>query len=328
MDKSEKIQYAHEGAQRRLIYLAGGCFWGVEAYFQRIPGVLDTEVGYANGRGGATSYRELHATDHAETLRLEYDAFALSLAEVLAHYFRLIDPVSVNRQGNDRGRQYRTGIYYEPGDAAAREQAERSLAQLQTHYAEPLAIELEELRNFVRAEDYHQDYLEANPGGYCHIDLRLAAQPLQLGPQLREKPSLEELRAELSPLAFEVTQREGTEPPRSSEFDQFDERGIYVDVVSGQALFSSRDKFDAGCGWPSFTRPILSGALNYKVDRRLWRERIEVQSGAAASHLGHVFPDGPRSGGGMRYCIDGVALRFIPEARMAAEGYGDFLPFL
>ena len=326
---SELKHHTHEGAPApRRIFLAGGCFWGVEAYFRRIPGVLETQVGYANGRSAVTSYHELHATDHAETLALTYDAFAVSLAELLAHYFRLIDPVSVNRQGNDCGRQYRTGIYYEVGDAEAREQAERSLAQLQTHYAEPLAVELEELRNFVPAEDYHQDYLEKNPSGYCHIDLSLAARPLWLGPPLRERPTLEQLRAELSPIAFHVTQEEGTEPPRSSEFDQFDERGIYVDVVSGQALFSSRDKFDAGCGWPSFTRPVLSGATQYHVDNRLWQQRIEVKSGLAASHLGHVFSDGPRAAGGMRYCIDGAALRFIPEAQMAAEGYGDFLPFL
>ena len=316
------------------IYLAGGCFWGVEAYFQRIahtqstPAILSTQVGYAQGRTAVTTYYDLHLTDHAETLKLTYDAFAISLAEILAHFFRLIDPVSVNRQGNDRGRQYRTGIYYEAGDDDARRQAERSLAQLQTHHAQPLAIELAEVKNFVPAEEYHQSYLAHNPRGYCHIDLRLADIPLQLSPEPLAKPSLEELRERLSPMAFHVTQEEGTEPPRSSEFDQCDERGIYVDIVSGQALFSSRDKFDAGCGWPSFTRPILSTALHYNADYRLARKRIEVKSACAQSHLGHVFPDGPASAGGLRYCIDGAALRFIPEKQMADEGYGDFLPFL
>lgn len=310
----------------RTVYLAGGCFWGVEAYFQRLNGILSTEVGYANGLTNNTDYHSLHTTDHAETVRINFDDAVISLEEVLAHYFRIIDPLSLNRQGNDSGRQYRTGIFY--SDATVQRRASVSLAQLQTHYSQPIAVTLEELRNFVSAEDYHQDYLAKNPSGYCHVNLALATQPLHLGPELKPIPTLDELRKTLSPLAFHVTQEEGTEAPRSSEFDQFNADGIFVDIVSGQALFSSRDKFDAGCGWPSFTRPILQQGVGYKQDFKLARPRTEVSSSFASSHLGHVFPDGPAERGGLRYCIDGAALRFIPRDRMNEEGYGDFLPFL
>ena len=310
----------------RTIYLAGGCFWGVEAYFQRLNGIVSTEVGYANGLTNSTDYHSLHSTDHAETVRIDVDDAVLSLEEILAHYYRIIDPLSINRQGNDAGRQYRTGIFY--SDDIVRRRAAASLAQLQTHYAQPIAVTLEELRNFVSAEEYHHNYLSKNPDGYCHVNLGLAAQPLHLGPALKPKPTLDELHTQLSDIAFHVTQEEGTEAPRSSEFDQFTDEGIFVDIVSGQALFSSRDKFDAGCGWPSFTRPILQQGVSYKQDFKLARPRTEVSSSFAASHLGHVFPDGPAERGGLRYCIDGAALRFIPRSRMDDEGYGDFLPFL
>lgn len=308
----------------RTIYLAGGCFWGVEGYFASLPGILQTEVGYANGNNDKTSYEEIARTDHAEVLKLNYDENTISLEEILLHYFRIIDPIAVNKQGNDRGRQYRTGVYYKDPALSARVQV--SLDQLQKKYDKPIAIENEPLKNYLTAEDYHQDYLEKNPFGYCHIDLSTVNEPLHIPPTT--KPSDDELKSSLSPEAYHVTQEAGTDRPYSHAYDQLNEGGIYVDIITGQALFSSRDKFDAGCGWPSFTKPITTDALGNHVDKSFGMTRTEVHSQSADSHLGHAFPDGPRDDGGIRYCINGSALRFIPIDQMETEGYGDFIPFV
>ena len=158
------------------IYFAGGCFWGVEGYFKKVPGVLETDTGYANGKTQDTSYRQIDATDHAETVKIKYDASIVSLQELLPRYFKIIDPTSVNKQGNDRGRQYRTGIYYT--DSAVKPEITDFIQFMQKKYAKPIVVEVGALQNFILAEDYHQDYLDKNPGGYCHIDLTLARKPL------------------------------------------------------------------------------------------------------------------------------------------------------
>lgn len=310
-----------------VIYLAGGCFWGVEGYFQRIDGVLDTEVGYANGSTTHTSYRHVATTGHAETLKLTYNPATVSLAEILLHYFRIINPLSLNQQGNDRGTQYRTGIYWQGTDDDATARAVRRFLTLQqAHYRHPIQVEAEPLRHFIPAEDYHQDYLWKNSGGYCHINLATAEEPLDT--TAYPAPSQAEIRDTLTHQQFHVTQQKGTEWPFSSEYDKLDEPGIYVDIVTGQPLFSSDDKYDAGCGWPSFTRPIMGSALHYDEDVSHGMHRVEVTSSHGHSHLGHVFPDGPRSQGGQRYCINGASLRFIPLSRMEKEGYGRYLPFV
>lgn len=309
---------------KRTIYLAGGCFWGMEGYFKQLQGVLDTEVGYANGIGETTDYRRLKATDHAETLRITYDRNRIALAELLQHFFRVIDPTSVNRQGNDIGRQYRTGIYYT--DEVSERIARTSLDQLAKRYDAPIAVECEPLRNFIDAEACHQDYLEKNPGGYCHIDLALAGTPLETTP--KAKIDREALRETLSPLSYEVTQHAATERPFTHEYEQNDAKGIYVDIVDGEPLFSSTDKFDSGCGWPSFSKPIRREAVGYTEDHSHNMNRTEVRSDTADSHLGHVFHDGPTDRGGLRYCINGASLRFIPLEEMEAEGYGEFIPYV
>lgn len=314
--------------KRKTIYLAGGCFWGVQGYFKRIEGVVETEVGYANGKSEQTAYEELAETDHAETLRLVYDENQISLEEVLLHYYRIIDPSSINRQGNDVGRQYRTGIYFEEEEMGHR--ARRSLDRLEKQMGRKSAIELEPLVHFISAEDYHQNYLDKNPGGYCHVNLALADRPL-VDPFTSEpyrKPDDTELREMLTPLQYQITQEARTEAPFSHPYDKEDRPGIYVDLISGQPLFSSRDKFDAGCGWPSFSKPLLQKKLAYLDDFSLSRQRTEVRSLLANSHLGHVFPDGPEESGGLRYCINGDSLRFIPKEEMEERGYGDYLPFI
>lgn len=322
------------------IYLAGGCFWGTEAYLKKIPGVLETQVGYANGLVAAPTYRDVcsGATGAAECVAVRYDALVITLPLLLEAFLRTIDPLSVNRQGNDCGTQYRTGIYWvDPADEAA---VQEVLGRLREQCGQPLAIEAQPLRAFYPAEEYHQDYLGKNPGGYCHVDLADADRfvceherdllPQTLAQQIASRPypkaSDEELLETLPPETYVTTQHNGTEPPWSSPLNTLFEPGIYVDAVTGEPLFSSRDKFHTGCGWPAFSQPIDPSVVAESPDYSLASQpRTEVRSRAGSSHLGHVFDDGPAELGGKRYCINGAALRFIPQGAMEAEGYGYLL---
>lgn len=309
-------------SNKKVIYLAGGCFWGVEGYFKKLHGVYETEVGYANGKTDNTDYANVAATDHAETVRVCYDKSVISLEEILLHYFRIIDPLSVNRQGNDIGRQYRTGVYYT-------DDSDSKIIDKIFHYEEelhgPIAVEKSALKNFIKAEDYHQDYLDKNPGGYCHIDISLSSKPL-----FNEKytmPSDNKLKEILDNTSYSVMRRSATEAPGSSSFNDEFRPGIYVDKITGEPLFCSSDKFNAGCGWPSFSKPITTDKLTEHVDTSHMMVRTEVVSKNSNSHLGHVFDDGPIEKGGLRYCINGAALRFIPFEKMDKEGYGDYKIF-
>ena len=307
------------------IYLAGGCFWGLEEYFSRISGVLQTSVGYANGQVETTNYQLIKETDHAETVQIIYDEKAVSLREILLYYFRVIDPLSVNQQGNDRGRQYRTGIYYlEEADLPTINTVVREQELL---IGRKIAVEVEKLRHYILAEDYHQDYLKKNPGGYCHIDVRDAEKPL-IDAANYEKPSQAVLRENLSEESYRVTQEAATEAPFSNAYDQTFEEGIYVDITTGEPLFFAKDKFASGCGWPSFSRPISKELIHYYQDLSHGMERTEVRSRSGNAHLGHVFTDGPQELGGLRYCINSASLRFIAKDEMEEAGYGYLLPYL
>lgn len=304
------------------IYLAGGCFWGVEGYFQRLDGILETEVGYANGKTEETTYENLKETDHVEALHLKYDENKISLTEIVDHLFRIIDPTSLNKQGGDIGRQYRTGIYSD--DEGVLEKVRTLVDLKRKDYNKEIVVEIEKLQNYVTAEDYHQDYLIKNPMGYCHVDLSLADVPLY---GEYKRPSDEELKEILTEEQYYVTQNAGTERAFTSEYDDFYEKGIYVDITTGEPLFSSEDKYDGGCGWPSFTRPLTSYSIDYIEDSSHGMSRVEVKSKSGDSHLGHVFEDGPRDEGGLRYCINGASLKFIPYEEMESEGYGEYLKY-
>ncbi|WP_049507408.1 peptide-methionine (R)-S-oxide reductase MsrB [Streptococcus anginosus] len=307
------------------IYLAGGCFWGLEEYFSRITGVTDTTVGYANGQVESTNYQLIHQTDHAETVQVTYDENLVSLREILLYYFRVIDPLSINKQGNDVGRQYRTGIYYTKDiDVSVINEV---VKEQERQFVQKIAVEVEPLRHYVLAEDYHQDYLKKNPGGYCHINLNDAYQPL-VDPGQYEKPSENALKENLSEEAYQVTQHAATERPFQNEYFATFEEGIYVDVTTGEPLFFAGDKFDSGCGWPSFTRPIAKDVIKYYQDKSHGMERIEVRSRSGNAHLGHVFTDGPQDQGGLRYCINSAALRFIKKEDMEQAGYGYLLSYM
>ncbi len=310
---------------KKVIYLAGGCFWGTEHLMSLVDGVLATSVGYANSLVPDPSYEMVcsGATGAVETVRVAYDDSRVGLSELLLIFFRSIDPLAVNRQGNDVGTQYRSGIYYtDPADVPV---IEAVTATIERRVRQPLAVEVLPLENFYTAELYHQDYLYKNPGGYCHVDPALFEEVR--GRKSRRKDK-EELRERLTPLQWEVTQNGATERPFMNEYDDEFRRGIYVDVTDGTPLFLSSRKYNSGCGWPAFTRPISEDLIKEYVDKSHGMTRTEVRSASSGAHLGHVFPDGPDKDGGLRYCINSAALRFIPMEEMEAEGYGDLLPLV
>lgn len=310
------------------IYFAGGCFWGTEHFLKQIRGVESTQVGYANSTVANPSYEQVCSgkTNAAETVKVVYDPEEVNLSLLLNLYFQTIDPTSLNRQGNDRGTQYRTGIYYiNKADLPTINQAIQALA---TQYNKPIAVEVEPLTNFYPAEVYHQDYLDKNPGGYCHINpalFEMARKANAPKTATYQKPDDATLRKKLSAEQYAVTQKNATEPAFHNEFWNEHRPGIYVDITTGEPLFVSTDKFDSGCGWPSFSKPIQKELIAEKKDTTHGMIRIEVRSKTGDAHLGHVFTDGPKDKGGLRYCINSASLRFIPKEKMKEEGYGEYL---
>jgi len=307
-----------------VIYLAGGCFWGLEKLMQSIPGVVDVVSGYANGDAGIEpSYKTVTTgrTGYRETVRVEYDPNKVSLDLILFAYFHVIDPTIKNAQGNDVGTQYQTGVYYV--DEANQMIVER-IAEIERERHEIFVVEVEPLHRFYDAEEYHQDYLDKNPHGYCHItntEMRVISE-FVIDPGDHPRPTMEEIKAKLTDLQYHVTQESGTEMAFNNEYWDNHAEGIYVDVVTGEPLFSSRDKFDSGTGWPSFISSIDENTVRLFEDRSRGMVRVEVRSRAGNSHLGHVFYDVPNSPNGVRYCMDSAALRFVPADRLELEGYG------
>ncbi len=315
---------------RKEIYLAVGCFWGAEKYLENIKGVLYTEVGYANGNTENPTYEQVchNNTGHAETVKVIYDDNQVSLSFILNLYYDVINPVSINRQGGDIGPQYRTGIYFV--DLKDEEIIKNSISSLQQKYAQKIAIEVKPLLNYYKAEEYHQKYLDKNPNGYCHIGkdkFEKAKEAVDYSKKYSRK-SREILEKNLTKLQYEVTQNNATEPPFQNEyFNEFKE-GIYVDITTGEPLFVSSDKFESGCGWPSFSKPINEDVITKIMDKSYGMLRTEVRSKTGDSHLGHVFEDGPKDLGGLRYCINSASLKFIPKEKMEQEGYGKYISYI
>jgi peptide methionine sulfoxide reductase msrA/msrB len=322
-NESNIVSVLSDGASIQTLYFAGGCFWGVEEYFQRLDGVIDAVSGYANGNTENPTYREViyNGTGHAETVMVTYDESVISVETLIGYFLKIIDPTSVDKQGNDIGNQYRTGIYY------IRETDEAVISNLldleQLKFKKPIVVENVPLDNFYEAEEYHQDYLQKNPNGYCHVDFgHLEEEVVFIDPNNYPKPSDEVLKEKLTDIQYKVTQENATERAFSNEYFDNKEPGLYVDVATGEPLFSSRDKFDSGCGWPSFTKPIVEEVVHYESDESFNMVRTEVRSRTGDSHLGHVFEDGPVDKGGLRYCINSASIKFIPLSEMEAEGYG------
>ncbi|MBD5302881.1 MAG: peptide-methionine (R)-S-oxide reductase MsrB [Bacteroides sp.] len=309
----------------KKIYLAGGCFWGTAHLFSLMDGVESAVAGYANSNIADPTYKMVCSgmTGAAETVEVIYDDRKVGLSELLVLYFRSINPLTVNRQGNDIGTQYRTGIFYT--DESDLPVIEAVYATVQRRYSEPLAVEVKKLINFYPAELYHQDYLYKNPDGYCHVDPSLFE---EVRSRKKVKNDKTELKKRLTPLQWEVTQNGATERPFENEYDHEFRPGIYVDITDGTPLFISAKKYNSGCGWPAFTKPIEDARVTEHTDTSFGRVRTEVRSASSGAHLGHVFPDGPVEDGGLRYCINSASLRFIPAADMVEEGYGDYLPLI
>ena len=309
------------------IYFAGGCFWGTEHFLKQIRGVGSTEVGYANGNVANPTYKQVCQgnTQFAETVKVVYNPSEVALPLLIDLYLKSIDPTSLNKQGNDRGSQYRTGIYYkDKGDETIIRQ---QLAALAKQYSKPIVVENLPLKNFYPAEDYHQDYLDKNPHGYCHLspalfEMARKANAKKAAPKtsytVKDQATL---KKELTAMQYEVTQNSATEPPFRNEYWNEKREGIYVDITTGEPLFASTDKFESGCGWPSFSKPISKKLIKEYLDKSHNMIRTEVRSKLGNAHLGHVFTDGPKDKGGLRYCINSASLRFIPKEEMEKEGY-------
>ncbi len=333
---------------------AGGCFWCVEEGFEKIPGVVEAVSGYSGGELENPTYEQVSSgrTRHTEAVQVYYDPAVISYEGLLQGLWRMMDPTDAEGQFVDRGRQYRPAIFYHDEEQRRWAEASRQALADSGRYADPVVIEIVPFMAFHEAEDYHQDYYRKNPLRYRfytrnsgryqfidrvwgedrHIDFsdfrpgRTEAEEREAGFNRHTfvKPDDSELRERLTPIQYKVTQQDGTEPPFNNPYDTERRSGIYVDVVSGEPLFSSVDKYDSGTGWPSFVRPIAADAVVEHEDRRWFGVRTEIRSAVADSHLGHVFTDGPAPTG-LRYCMNSAALRFIPEAEMSAAGYGDYL---
>jgi peptide methionine sulfoxide reductase msrA/msrB len=320
--------------------LAGGCFWCTESAFDGLPGVIEAVSGYTGGDKPNPTYEQVSAggTGHYESVEVRFDPTKITYAQILDVFWRQIDPTDAGGQFADRGDQYRAAIFCTDERQRKIAEASKSFLEKSGWFDKPIATQILPAKPFYRAEEYHQDYHDKHPAEFKAYEWGSGRGPFittfwkgkpPIGPAADAKPvawvkpSDAELRARLTPLQYEVTQHEATEPAFDNAYWNNHEPGIYVDVASGEPLFSSKDKYDSGTGWPSFSKPLETANIVERPLGAIAYEGAELKSRMGESHLGHVFPDGPKPTG-MRYCIDSASLRFVPASELEAEGYGQY----